>query len=195
MSLAVLGTTFAIVFPAELPDKTALAGLLLGTRYRGSWVFAGVAAAFACHVVLAVAAGSLLLLLPHRAVDGIVGTLFLVGAMLLLRGRHEEEDSEEVLRGREAVTFRQVSSTSFGIILVAEFGDLTQIVTANLAARYDDPLAVGIGATLGLWAVGGLAIVGGKALLKVVPLGLIMKFAASAMLVLAALSLSSAVRG
>lgn len=193
MSLAVLGTTFAIVFPAELPDKTALAGLLLGTRYRGSWVFAGVA--FACHVVLAVAAGSLLLLLPHRAVDGIVGTLFLVGAMLLLRGRHEEEDSEEVLRGREAVTFRQVSSTSFGIILVAEFGDLTQIVTANLAARYDDPLAVGIGATLGLWAVGGLAIVGGKALLKVVPLGLIMKFAASAMLVLAALSLSSAVRG
>jgi len=195
MSLAVLGTTFAIVFPAELPDKTALAGLLLGTRYRGSWVFAGVAAAFACHVVLAVAAGSLLLLLPHRAVDGIVGTLFLVGAMLLLRGRHEEEDSEEVLGGREAVTFGQVSSTSFGIILVAEFGDLTQIVTANLAARYDDPLAVGIGATLGLWAVGGLAIVGGKALLKVVPLGLIVKIAASAMLVLAALSLSSAVRG
>ncbi len=195
MSLAVLGTTFAIVFPAELPDKTALAGLLLGTRYRGSWVFAGVAAAFACHVVLAVAAGSLLLLLPHRAVDGIVGTLFLVGAMLLLRGRHEEEDSEEVLRGREAVTFGQVSSTSFGIILLAEFGDLTQIVTANLAARYDDPLAVGIGATLGLWAVGGLAIVGGKALLRVVPLGLIVKIAASAMLVLAALSLSSAVRG
>ncbi len=155
MSLAVLGTTFAIVFPAELPDKTALAGLLLGTRYRGSWVFAGVAAAFACHVVLAVAAGSLLLLLPHRA----------------------------------------VSSMSFGIILVAEFGDLTQIVTANLAARYDDPLAVGIGATLGLWAVGGLAILGGKALLRVVPLGLIVKFAASAMLVRAAVSLSSAVRG
>ena len=29
------------------------------------------------------------------------------------------------------------------LILVAEFGDLTQIMTANLAARYDDPLSVG----------------------------------------------------
>ncbi|WP_234432538.1 TMEM165/GDT1 family protein, partial [Streptomyces sp. NRRL S-378] len=27
------------------------------------------------------------------------------------------------------------------LILVAEFGDLTQIMTANLAARYDDPVS------------------------------------------------------
>lgn len=70
------------------------------------------------------------------------------------------------------------------LILVAEFGDLTQIMTANLAARYDDPLSVGLGAVLALWAVAGLGIVGGKALMKRVPLELITKVAAMLMLAL-----------
>ena len=62
--------------------------------------------------------------------------------------------------------FGKVAGTAFGVIMVAEFGDLTQIMTANLAARYDDPLSVGLGAVLALWAVAGLGIVGGKALMK-----------------------------
>ena len=66
MSLAIAATVFAVIFLSELPDKTALASLLLGSRYRPAWVFAGVAAAFAVHVGLAVAAGSLLALIPHR---------------------------------------------------------------------------------------------------------------------------------
>ena len=66
ISLTVIAVVFGVVFLAELPDKTALAGLMLGTRYRASYVFAGVAAAFAVHVALAVAAGSVLTLLPHR---------------------------------------------------------------------------------------------------------------------------------
>jgi putative Ca2+/H+ antiporter (TMEM165/GDT1 family) len=57
VSLTIAAITFGVIFLAELPDKTALASLMLGTRYRGSYVFAGVAAAFAVHVVLAVAAG------------------------------------------------------------------------------------------------------------------------------------------
>lgn len=197
MNLTVLATTFAVVFPAELPDKTALGALILGTRYRASWVFLGVAAAFACHVALAVAVGSLLILLPHRAVEGVVGGLFLLGAGLLLRGRAEEEAEghEAVVEDREQAGFWRATGTSFGLILVAEFGDLTQIVTANLAARYRDPLAVGLGAVLGLWAVGGLAIVGGKALLRVIPIGLIVRIAAGIMAVLGVLSLYHAVRG
>lgn len=51
LSFSVLAITFGVVFLAELPDKTALAGLVLGARYRASYVFAGVAAAFALHVV------------------------------------------------------------------------------------------------------------------------------------------------
>jgi putative Ca2+/H+ antiporter (TMEM165/GDT1 family) len=194
VSLTIAAITFGVIFLAELPDKTALASLMLGTRYRSSYVFAGVAAAFAVHVCLAIAAGSLLTLLPHRLLQAIVGALFLIGAGMLLFRKDEEEEHEP---GREpsAPSFRKVAGTSFVVVLVAEFGDLTQIMTANLAARYHDPLAVGLGALLGLWAVGGLAIVGGKTLLKYVPMVWISRFAAALMLLLAGFSLYEAISG
>jgi putative Ca2+/H+ antiporter (TMEM165/GDT1 family) len=193
MSLAIAATVFAVIFPAELPDKTALASLVLGSRYRPHWVFAGVAAAFAVHAALAVAAGSLIALLPHRPVEVVVAVAFAAGAVLLLRGRHEGDDDEHVeLHGRPP-GFWRVAWTSFGVILVAEFGDLTQIATATLAARFHDPLSVGIGAVLALWAVAGLAIVGGRSLLKVIPLTWITRIAAVIMLVMAGFSLAAAI--
>jgi len=197
VSLLVIATVFVLVFLAELPDKTALASLVLGSRYRPIYVFTGAAAAFLVHVCLAIAAGSLLSLLPHRALEGVVAALFLLGAVLLLRGRHEDEEEDENLDIKEgsAPTFARVASTAFLVILVAEFGDLTQILTANLAAKYHDPISVGIGAVLGLWAVAGLAIVGGRGLLKVVPLTVITRIAAVIMLVLAGISLFNAVHG
>lgn len=192
MHLAVIATVFAVIFPAELPDKTALATLVLGSRYRPGYVFAGVAAAFAVHVALAVAAGRLLGLLPHRPLEIIVAVLFLAGAVLLLRGQHGDDEEEEVdLDGRQP-GFWRVAGTSFMVILVAEFGDLTQIATATLAARYQDPLSVGIGALLGLWAVGALAIVGGRGLLKVIPMAWISRIAAVVMFVLAGFSIAAA---
>ena len=195
MDLAVVLTVFALIFLAELPDKTALASLVLGTRYRPLYVFTGTAAAFTVHVVLAIAAGSLLTLLPHRILEAVVGALFLIGAVLMLRGRHEAEEEDLGLKEGTAPTFLKVSTTSFLVILVAEFGDLTQIVTANLAAKYHDPLSVGLGAVLALWAVAGLAIVGGRSLLRVVPITVITRIAAVIMLVLAGFSLVEAARG
>jgi putative Ca2+/H+ antiporter (TMEM165/GDT1 family) len=190
ISLSVLALVFGVVFLAELPDKTALAGLVLGTRYRASYVFAGVAAAFLLHVALAVAAGSALTLLPQRIVHALTGVLFLGGAAVLLM---KKGDDEEEIRRPEDQSFWKVAGTGFMLILVAEFGDLTQIMTANLAARYDDPVSVGVGAVLALWAVAGLGIVGGKALMKRVPLGLITKIAAALMLALGVWSLWEAV--
>ena len=195
VNLTLILTVFALVFLAELPDKTALASLVLGTRYRPIYVFAGTASAFVVHVVLAIAAGSLLGLLPHRVLEGVVAALFLFGAILLLRGRPEAEEEHAGIKEGTAPTFARVASTSFLVILVAEFGDLTQILTANLAAKYHDPIAVGIGAVAGLWAVAGLAIVGGRGLLKLVPLTVITRVAAVIMLVLAGLSLAAAIRG
>ena len=192
MSLAVAATVFAVIFTAELPDKTALASLILGSRYRPVYVFAGVAAAFAVHVGLAIAAGSLLSLLPHRPLEAVVAVLFALGAILLLRGRHEDNDEHVEIHGKEP-GFWRVSRTSFAVILVAEFGDLTQLATATLAARYHDPLSVGIGAVLALWAVGGLAIAGGRSLLKIIPLTWITRIAAAIMLVLAGFSLAAAI--
>jgi len=195
VSPTVILITLGIIFIAELPDKTALASLVLGTRYRASWVFAGVAAAFVVHVVLAVAAGSLLSLLPHRWLEGVVAVLFLAGAAMMLF--HHDEDGEEEVEGREpsGPTFWKVAGTGFVVVLIAEFGDLTQIMTANLAAKYAQPFAVGIGAVLGLWAVAGLAIAGGKTLLKYVPMLLIQRVAAAVMLLMAGFSLYEAVVG
>jgi putative Ca2+/H+ antiporter (TMEM165/GDT1 family) len=195
---AALFTTFGVVFLAELPDKTAIASLIMGTKYRPAWVFSGVAAAFAVHVVLAVAAGSLLSLIPERPLQAIVAVLFLAGAVLMVRSHGKEEGAEEAEEAPDLGTgagFGKVAWTAFGVIMVAEFGDLTQIVTANLAAKYGDPLAVGIGALLGLWAVGGLAIIGGRGLLKVLPLHLIVRVAALVMVVLAGVSLWKAIAG
>ncbi|MEV4787599.1 TMEM165/GDT1 family protein [Streptomyces tuirus] len=192
ISLTVTAVVFGVVFLAELPDKTALAGLVLGTRYRASYVFAGVAAAFALHVALAVAAGSVLTLLPQQIVQALTGVLFLGGAAVLLLKKGEDE---EEIRKPENQSFWKVSGAGFMLILVAEFGDLTQIMTANLAARYDDPLSVGLGAVLALWAVAGLGIVGGKALMKKVPLRLITQIAALVMLGLGLWSLWEAVTG
>ncbi|MEV0981723.1 TMEM165/GDT1 family protein [Streptomyces sp. NPDC049915] len=192
ISITVTALVFGVIFLAELPDKTALAGLVLGTRYRASYVFAGVAAAFALHVALAVAAGSVLTLLPQQIVHALTGVLFLGGAAVLLLKKGEDE---EEVRRPENQTFWKVAGAGFMLILVAEFGDLTQIMTANLAARYDDPLSVGLGAVLGLWAVAGLGIVGGKALMKRVPLALITKIAALLMLALGLWSLWEALAG
>ncbi|MGW0880505.1 TMEM165/GDT1 family protein [Streptomyces sp. NPDC002671] len=192
ISITVTALVFGVIFLAELPDKTALAGLVLGTRYRASYVFAGVAAAFLLHVVLAVAAGSVLTLLPQQIVHAITGVLFLGGAAVLLM---KKDEGEEEIKKPADQSFWKVAGTGFMLILVAEFGDLTQIMTANLAARYDDPISVGLGAVLGLWAVAGLGIVGGKALMKRVPLRLITQIAALLMLGLGVWSLYEAIAG
>ncbi|MFD9130011.1 TMEM165/GDT1 family protein [Kitasatospora sp. NPDC059571] len=194
MSLTVAALTFGIIFLAELPDKTALASLVLGTKYRASYVFAGIAAAFALQVGLALVAGSLLALLPQRWVEGVSGLLFLLGAVMLL-WHSEGEDDGHAAKEPSAGTFWKVAGASFAVVAVAEFGDLTQIMTANLAAKYADPLAVGIGSWLALCAVGGIAIVGGQKLLKHVPMKVIVRIAATLMLLLAVFSLVKAVTG
>jgi putative Ca2+/H+ antiporter (TMEM165/GDT1 family) len=230
VSLTLLAAVFGIVFVAELPDKTALASLVLGLRYRPGFVFVGVAAAFAVHVIIAVAAGSALSLAPHRIVEAIVAVLFLAGAVLMLRrggadradppvsggapprdepapgsasgdDQRRPSDSAAVLtRARSQRTVEpfglwKAAATSFGVLFVAEFGDLTQIVTANLAARYHDPVSVGLGAVLGLWAVGGLAVLGGRQLLRWIPLVWIARVAALVMTVLGIISAVHAVTG
>ncbi|AUH43274.1 TMEM165/GDT1 family protein [Streptomyces sp. CMB-StM0423] len=192
LSLSTVAIVFGVVFLAELPDKTALAGLMLGTRYRASYVFIGVAAAFVVHVSLAIAAGSLLAQLPQRPVQAIVGALFLAGALVLLL---KKDDDDEEIKTPADQSFLKVAGAGFMLILVAEFGDLTQIMTANLAARYDDWLSVGIGAVLALWAVAAIGILGGRTLMRYVPLKLITKVAAGVMLVLAGFSIYEAVRG
>ena len=187
MSLTAALTTFLVVLPAELPDKTIFACLILASRYRPRYVYAGAIAAFAAQVTIAVAAGGALSLLPHRAVQAATAVAFLVGAILLWRHRPDSED-EEVTRTSSKNTLWSVGLTSFVVVFLAEFGDLTQIMTVSLAAKYHDPLSVGIGAVLALWVAAALAVIVGWRLLKVIPVSWLTRGAAVVMLALAGTS-------
>ena len=200
MSLAVAAIAFGVVFLAELPDKSMIASLVLGTRFRPLYVWVGAAAAFAVHVVLAVAAGGALALLPHRLVEGIVAVLFVAGAALLLFGnesREEEagrDESGNVVEIAEP-TLRRVASVSFVVIFVGEWGDITQIATANLAAKYHDPIGVGVGALLGLWTVVAIGVVAGAKLVERVPLALVRRITGVILAALGVVSAVAAIRG
>ncbi len=168
VQFAVVVAVYPIIFLGELPDKTMFASLVMSTRGRPAIVWLGAAAAFAVHVVIATTIGvALFHLLPRRALDVLIAAMFLAGAVLALREAVKER-RDEALVEREVATHRRIAVTAFVVIFLAEWGDLTQILTANLAAHYHDPLSVGVGAVLALWTVAALAVVSGQSLLRVV---------------------------
>ena len=182
--VAVIGLAFALTFLAELPDKSMFASLVMGTRFRPSWVWAGAAAAFTVHMGIAVTAGQLLTLLPHSVVDGVVAILFIAGSAYLWwssfrPGVHEDSDAARMV-GR-VPTFWRVSAASFAIVFLAEWGDITQITAANLAARYD-PFLIFVGGTLGLWAVAAVAVRVGAKSLKVIPMAWVQRITGTILL-------------
>jgi putative Ca2+/H+ antiporter (TMEM165/GDT1 family) len=166
--IAIIAAVFPIIFVGELPDKTMFASLVLSTRGKPLSVWIGAAAAFLLHVVIATTIGVVLFhLVPHRVLDAVVAFMFVVGAVLAIREARKEAEEESIVE-KEAASGRRVVLTAFIVIFLAEWGDLTQILTANLAAHYHSPFSVGIGAVAALWAVAGLAVVGGQSLLKVI---------------------------
>ena len=185
MSIGVIATVFALIVPAELPDKTFVATLVLATRFRALPVFIGASLGFAVQAAIAVAAGSAVAQLPKTPVHAVSAAIFAIGAILMLRSVEdpgaEERAVDEELAGTpaEPSTLR-VITTSFVVLFLAEWGDLTQLLTASLSAKYDDPFSVFIGSAGGLIAVGGLGVTGGKALLRVMPLLWIRRIAAAA---------------
>jgi len=114
--------------------------------------------------------------------------LFLIGAVLLWRQHGQASDEDVADHGRRN-QFLPVAGMAFAVVFAAEFGDLTQILTVSLAARYGDPLAVGIGAVLALWVAAGGAIIGGRSLLKIIPITWLTRGAALVMLALAGASI------
>ncbi|HEX4061788.1 MAG TPA: TMEM165/GDT1 family protein [Streptosporangiaceae bacterium] len=195
--LAVVGVAFVLTFLAELPDKSMFASLVLGTRYRPSWVWAGSAAAFTVHMGIAVTAGHFLALLPARALQAVVATLFLVGAAYLyatsLRAS-SHEGADAARQGGRPASFWRVAGTSFTVVFLAEWGDITQVTAANLAARYD-PLLVFAGATVGLWAVAAVAVSVGAKTLDLIPMAWVRRITATILLTFGIVTIVAAVSG
>ena len=203
LDLATVGLAFILIFPAELPDKTFIATLVLSTRYRRLAVWIGVAVAFAVQSAIAVAAGGLLALLPQRLVLGITFLLFAAGAILMLvsglRARSAEmaeeeseadefEESAARRAGASTSTWR-IALTSFIVLFTAEWGDLSQLLTAGLAARTGEPFSVFLGAWLALIIVAGIAVLIGGWLQKRVAMWRIRLVSAAVLAALAAWTL------
>ena len=187
MHLSVIAGVFPLIFLAELPDKTMFASLVLATRGRPFAVWVGASLAFAVHVAIAVSIGvALFSILPHRVVELVVAGMFLIGAVysFLIRNETEAEDEAKVRSARAAVF------TAAGVIFLAEWGDLTQILTANLAAQHHSWLSVAIGAEAALMAVAGLAVVSAARIMGRVPIRVLRIITAVVLLGLASYTLA-----
>ncbi len=161
-SLPLLFSVFGIVFVAELPDKTALASLVLATRHKAWPVFIGAALALTVQSIVAVSAGRLVALLPARPVHVGAALLFLVSAFFMWRRRTDPDEWKASDKSNGG--FYKATWLVFTVVFVAEWGNLTQLATAALAARYKAPVTVFLGATAALWAVTAIAVfVGNKA--------------------------------
>jgi len=194
VNLGVAAAVFPVLFLGELPDKTMFASLVLAARGRPGAVWVGAAAAFAVHVAIAVALGGLLALAPRRVVDAVAAAMFLGGAVYAFRTTPAEEAAVAGQEVARAPRWRHSALTAFGVIFLAEWGDLTQVLTANLAARYRDPLSVAVGALAALWLVAGIAVAGGRLLTRL-PLGLVRRVTAAVLLALAAIAALDAATG
>lgn len=190
--------SFLLIAPVELPDKTFVATLVLATRYRPLPTWIGVGLAFAVQSTIAVTLGGLLTALPRQPVTAAAGLLFLIGAALLWRGAAEadraEADAEEEFGAKAppaASGFRAVGA-SFLVLFLAEWGDLSQLLTAGLVVRYQDPVSVFTGAWLALLLVSGIGALAGRALLRLVRLSVVRRIGATVCAVLAVLTLLSA---
>jgi len=159
-ALTLFWTVFGVIFLAELPDKTALAALVLATRHRALPVLLGAATALTVQSAVAVTAGQLVSLLPSRPVHVVAGCVFLLSAVLMWRRNEEAEEADAEARASSpgGDGFWRTAWMSFVVVFIAEWGDLTQLATAALAARYRSPFTVFAGSALALWAVAGLAV-------------------------------------
>jgi putative Ca2+/H+ antiporter (TMEM165/GDT1 family) len=181
-------TAFVVIFLAELPDKTMFASLAMGARMRPRYVWLGTSTAFAVHATLAALVGSALAQLPDTPVKLASAAMFALGAVLLLRRASETVDEAGFDRTQ---AFWPAYSAGFVAVFISEWGDLTQLTTANLAAN-NGALPVGIGAFAALCSVSGLALLAGRTIAAKVPLQTVRRVAAGVMVVLALWSLAQA---
>jgi Ca2+/H+ antiporter, TMEM165/GDT1 family len=191
MDLAAIAITFGAIFLVELPDKTFIATLVLSTRYRPLAVWIGVGLAFAVQTLLAVLAGTVATLLPELLIQGIAIAIFLLGAVVLFRtapnadAEEKEQEEEYAAKATEPRTFFKALLASFVVLFTAEWGDLSQLLTINMVARFNDPVSVFLGSWGALLTVSGLAVLAGRVLLRHMRLSLLHYIGAGVCLLLA----------
>ncbi len=194
VDLTILAVTFGTIFLVELPDKTFIAALVLSTRYQALAVWVGVGLAFGVQTLVAVTAGALATLLPDAVMKSVAIGIFLVGGFVLFRtapeadAEEKEQEEEYAAKATESRRGLKAVVASFLVLFAAEWGDLSQLLTISLVARYHDHLSVFIGAWGALLAVSGLAVIAGRVLLRYMRLSVLHYVGGTVCLLLAALT-------
>jgi putative Ca2+/H+ antiporter (TMEM165/GDT1 family) len=161
-SLPIIFSTFALIFLVELPDKTALATIALASKFKAKHVIIGVWLAFLIQTIVGVLFGRVLLLLPAEPVHIAAGLGFIIFSIFTLHSNESKElEDEKALVKKEINKHHKGWITSFLVIFVSEWGDLSQLTTAALVARTGHPIAVGVGSVLALWTISLLAVLMG----------------------------------
>jgi putative Ca2+/H+ antiporter (TMEM165/GDT1 family) len=173
--LAALLLSFAVIFVAEMGDKTQLVAMMFALRYRWWVVLGAITAATTAVHVLSVAIGHFLgAALPTHLLGLIAGARFVFFGLWTLRG--------DTLSDEEASRTEKATAPAFFVVfsafLLAELGDKTMLATITLAADHDW-VGVWIGSTLGMVVADGLAIVVGAVAGKHLPERLIQIVAAA----------------
>ena len=167
MDPATAASAFALLFLAELGDKTQLVAMSLAHRHRAGPVLAGICVAFLVLNGVAVAVGAALYeMVPEWAILLFAAVLFLGFGIHIWRAGDETEEAAEAVAG---AGWWRVAAASFGFIVVAELGDKTQLALVAMAAATGETWAVLTGGTLALWAVSVLGVAVGATLLRRLP--------------------------
>lgn len=153
-------TSFAIIFVAELGDKSQLMAMTFAARYRATTILAAITTATALVHLVSVAIGAIVgAALPTDSISVLAGIAFLVFAAWTLRGdRLDDEEAERSKRVGRSVFL----AVGFAFLL-AELGDKTMLATVTLATQHG-LVGTWIGSTVGMVAADGLAIVVGQQL-------------------------------
>jgi Ca2+/H+ antiporter, TMEM165/GDT1 family len=157
----------AVIFVAELGDKSQLMAMTFATRYRARDVLVGITVATAVVHLASVGIGFLIgdAFADYQGPIAIVaGLAFLGFAAWTLRG--DELTAAEADKARNATGWSIAAvGTAF---FLAELGDKTMLATITLATQ-EDWFGVWVGSTLGMVAADALAIVLGAVLGRKLP--------------------------
>ena len=194
IDLLVVALAFGAIFVVELPDKTFIATLVMSTKMRPLFVWIGVGLAFLVQTGVAVGLGHAASFLPPQLIHSVAALMFVVGAIILFREARsadaEEAGTEEEYAAKADATAHglKVVATSFLVLFAAEWGDLSQLLTISLVAKYEEPFSVFLGAWGALLAVSGLAVVVGRLLLQHVRLAVLHYVGATVCVLMAGLT-------
>ena len=176
---AALLLSFAVIFVAELGDKSQLMAMTFALRHRWWVVLGGITFATTAVHLISVAVGHYLgAALPTHLLGILAGVAFVLFGLWTLRGDRLSDDEATRAQRSTAPAFFAVTSA----FLLAELGDKTMLATITLAAD-NDWVGVWIGSTLGMVAADALAILVGAIAGKHLPERLIQIVAAALFLV------------